>query len=173
MNIPTLETPRLILRGQRPDDFPSYAAMWATENVTRFIGGKPQTEEEAWQRFLRIAGQWHMLGYGFWTVEEKQSRRRIGEAGFVEGKRAIEPSLKGIPEIGWSIEPAEQGKGYAYEAAKAALDWGIAHFKGQPIRCIIAPENAPSLKLAQKLGFQEILRTTYHGEPTIMLERAA
>lgn len=171
MNVPILTTERLILRGQRMEDFPSYAAMWATENVTRFIGGKPQTEEEAWARFLRIAGQWQMLGYGFWTIEVKAGGKRIGEAGFVEGRREIEPSLKGMPEIGWGIHPEEQGKGYALEAATAALNWGIEHFKGQPIRCIIAPENTPSLKLAEKLGFRELVRTVYKGEPIIMLER--
>ncbi|SRR5579885_1341022 len=171
MQIPTLETPRLILREPRLEDFPSYAAMWANPDVVRFISGKPQTEEEAWARFLRVTGQWHLLGFGFWTIERKDTGRRIGEAGFVEGRRAIEPSLIGIPEIGWGIEPAEHGKGYAHEAAKAALDWGIAHFGGRPIRCIIAPENAPSIRLAQKLGFRELLRTTYHGEPTIMFER--
>jgi RimJ/RimL family protein N-acetyltransferase len=112
-----------------------------------------------------------MLGYGFWTIEKKQTGERIGEAGFVEGRREIKPSLKGVPEIGWGIHPDEQGKGYALEAATAALNWGIQHFKGQPIRCIIAPENAPSIRLAEKLGFKELVSTTYKDQPIIMFER--
>ena len=54
MDIPVIETERLILRGHRIDDFPSYAAMWAEPVVTRFIGGAPLSEEDAWAKFLRI-----------------------------------------------------------------------------------------------------------------------
>jgi RimJ/RimL family protein N-acetyltransferase len=172
MTIPTLETERLILRGHTLDDFPAYAAMWGTEEVTRFIGGKPNTEEEAWAKFMRMAGQWTMLGFGFFAVEERATGRFIGETGFVEGRRVIEPSLIGVPEIGWGFAPDVHGKGYAFEAASAARDWGETRFGNVAMRCIIAPENGPSLKLAGKLGFVEILRTTYKGEPTVMLERA-
>jgi RimJ/RimL family protein N-acetyltransferase len=172
MTVPVLQTERLILRGHTLDDFPAYAAMWATEEVTRFIGGKPNTEEEAWAKFMRMAGQWTMLGFGFFAVEERTTGRFIGETGFVEGRREIAPSLIGVPEIGWGFVPKVHGKGYAFEAARAARDWGETRFGKVPMRCIIAPENAPSIRLAQKLGFVEILRTTYKGEPTVMMERA-
>jgi RimJ/RimL family protein N-acetyltransferase len=170
--IPVLQTERLILRGHTLDDFPAYAAMWANETVTRFIGGKPLTEEEAWSKFMRTVGQWTMLGFGFFAVAERASGRLIGETGFVEGHRAIEPSLIGVPEIGWGFVPAFHGKGYAFEAAQAARDWGVTHFGPVAMRCIIAPENTPSIRLAKKLGFTELLRTTYRGDPTVMFERA-
>ena len=171
MHIPTLETERLILRGYRKDDFPAYAQMWATPEVVRYINGTPLTEEEAWTKFLRIAGQWPVLGYSFFAVEEKSSGRFIGETGFIEGMRDIEPSLKGIPEMGWSLSPKVHGKGYAFEAASAARDWGERHFGKRPFRCIISPENESSIKLATKLGFRELTRTTFKGKPTIMFER--
>ena len=169
--IPTLTTERLILRGHRKEDFPAYAAMWKTEEVTRFIGGKPMTDEESWGKFLRVIGQWDLLGFGFFAVEERASGRLIGETGFVEGRRIIEPSLIGIPEIGWGFAPDVHGKGYAFEASQAALRWGEKHFGNVPMRCISAPENAPSIRLAKKLGFVEIVQTIYKGEPTVMLER--
>jgi len=171
VNDPVLHTERLILRKHRLEDFPAYAAMWATEEVTRFIGGKPNTDEEAWAKFMRMAGQWAMLGFGFFAVEERATGRFIGETGFVEGRRDIAPSLIGIPEIGWGFAPDVHGKGYALEAARAARAWGEAHFGKVPMRCIIAPENTPSIRLAHKLGFKEILRTTYKEQPTVMLER--
>ncbi|HUB84138.1 MAG TPA: GNAT family N-acetyltransferase, partial [Rhizomicrobium sp.] len=130
------------------------------------------TEEEAWSKFLRVAGQWPILGFSFFAVEERASGRFIGETGFVEGRRAIEPSLIGIPEIGWGFAPDVHGKGYAFEAASAALAWGEGHFGRVPMRCIIAPENTPSIRLAKKLGFTELLRTSYRGDPTVMFERA-
>jgi RimJ/RimL family protein N-acetyltransferase len=171
MNVHTLETERLILRGYRMEDFPDYAAMWGDAAVTQFIGGKPMTEEEAWSRFLRGMGQWQALGFGGWAVIQKSSGRVIGDVGFIEAKRAIAPPLKGIPEIGWAFVPFVHGKGYAFEAACAARDWGDGHFGKVAMRCIIAPQNAPSLRLAQKLGFAELLRTTYRGDPIVMLER--
>lgn len=172
MSTATILTERLILRGHTMEDFPAYAAMWKTEEVTRFIGGKPLSEEESWGKFRSIVGQWTLLGFGFFAVEERSSGRFIGETGFVEGRRAIEPSLIGIPEIGWGFAPDVHGKGYALEAASAALKWGIAKFGHVPMRCIIAPENIRSIGLAQKLGFKELLRTTYKDAPTVMLERA-
>jgi RimJ/RimL family protein N-acetyltransferase len=171
MIIPVLQTERLILRGHSLDDFAAYAAMWATEDVTRFIGGKPLSDEEAWSKFMRMAGQWTMLGFGFFAVEERATGRFIGETGFVEGHRAIEPSLIGVPEIGWGFAREVHGKGYAFEAARAALHWGEGRFGRVPMRCIIAPQNAPSIRLAQKLGFTELLRTFYHDSPTVMFER--
>jgi RimJ/RimL family protein N-acetyltransferase len=171
MTIPTLTTERLILRGHRLDDFPAYAAMWATDEVTRFIGGKPLGEEEAWGKFMRMPGQWAMLGFGFFAVEERATGRFIGETGFVEGRRVIEPSLIGTPEMGWGFAPDVHGRGYAFEAASAALRWGEDRFGKAAMRCIIAPENTRSIRLAQKLGFVELLHTTYKDEPTVMLER--
>ena len=169
--VPVLETPRLILRGPVLDDFPAYAAMWADPHVTRYIGGVPVSEEDAWSRFLRAVGQWTMLGFGFWSVIERQSGRRIGEVGFVEGRRNIVPSLIGIPECGWSLVPSVQGRGFATEAVGATLAWGDRHFGQVRMACIIAPENAASLRVAEKSGFREALRTTYRNEPTIMLFR--
>lgn len=166
--VPILETPRLILRGPVLEDFPAYAAMWADPEVTRFIGGVPVTEEDAWSRFLRAVGQWAMLGFGFWSVIERQSGARIGEVGFVEGRRNIVPSLIGVPECGWSLIPSAQGKGYATEAVGAALVWGDEYFGKVRMACIIAPDNAASLRVAAKSGFREALRTTYKNEPTIM-----
>jgi len=68
VDIPTIETERLILRGHTPEDFPAFAAMWADPVVTRFIGGAPLAEEDAWAKYLRVAGHWALLGYGFWSI---------------------------------------------------------------------------------------------------------
>lgn len=64
MKAPTLETKRLILRGAEPCDIDSAAAMWATEDVTRFIGGKPRSRQDAWFALLRGVGLWEMKGFG-------------------------------------------------------------------------------------------------------------
>lgn len=171
MDIPVLETERLILRGHAREDFPAYARMWAHPEVTRFISGPPLSEEDAWAKFMRAFGHWALMGYGFWSVHEKQGGARVGETGFLNVKRDLTPSLEGIPEVGWAFDKPAQGKGYATEAVRAVLAWGENRFGKTHFACIIAPDNAPSLNVAAKTGFREAARTTYKGEPTVVFYR--
>ena len=168
---PVIETQRTILRAHRLEDFDAYAAMWADPVVTRFIGGKPRTREESWMRFLRHAGLWSLLGYGFWAIEEKATGRFVGEAGFHDLKRDIAPSIEGIPEAGWALAPAVHGTGLATEVVGRVLAWGEEAFGRAKTVCIIDPENTASLNVAGKVGYREVLRTTYHDATTVMLER--
>lgn len=169
-----IDTERLTLRVPRLEDFPDTFAMWSAPAVTRYIGGKPATEEDAWQRLMRYAGQWSLLGYGFWTLREKGTDRHVGEVGFINGRRAIEPPFGDAPEVGWALVPGAHGKGLATEAVRAVLAWGESHF-GRERRtvCMIHPENQASIRVARKCGFREYARTTYKGDPTILYERQA
>src|SRR3984957_10831210 len=115
VEVPVLETERLKLRGHRVEDFVHCAAMWADPEVTRYIGGKPYTEEESWARLLRYAGHWALLGFGYWVVEEKSTATFIGQVGSAADERGL-PVLRGIPEIGWAFTTQVRGKGYATEA---------------------------------------------------------
>jgi RimJ/RimL family protein N-acetyltransferase len=168
---PVIETERLILRAHRPEDFEACAAMWALPEVVRYIGGKPFSVEEVWSRVLRYAGHWQWMGFGFWALEEKSTGAFAGDLGFAEFKREIEPSIVGIPEVGWVLAPHAQGKGYATEALRAIVAWGDRHFNRARTVCLIHPENQPSLRVAEKCGYKEFHRTTYKGQPTILLER--
>jgi RimJ/RimL family protein N-acetyltransferase len=171
VEVPVLETERLTLRAHCVDDFVHSAAMWADENVTRYIGGKPLCEEESWTKFLRYVGHWALLGFGYWLAEEKATGKFVGEIGFADYKRDLEPSLKGVPEIGWVLASAAHGKGYATEGVRAAVAWGDAHFESARTACIIAPENLASMRVAVKCGYREFVRTTYKGHPTGMFVR--
>jgi len=145
--------------------------MWADPAVTRFIGGKPLSEEESWTKFLRYAGHWSLLGFGYWAVEEKSSGNFVGEIGFADYKRELEPSLRGIPEIGWVLATAAHGKGYATEAVCAAIQWGDAHFDCANTACIIAPDNLASIHVAEKCGYRKPQAATYKGHATLMFVR--
>lgn len=171
MTAPTLETARLVLRGHGIDDFADSAAMWGDPAVTRHIGGKPSTREEAWTRFLRYLGHWSVMGFGYWVVRERATGGFVGEVGFADYKREIDPSLEGAMEIGWVLSPSAHGKGYASEAASAALAWATARFASMRTVCLIDPGNEASIRVAEKCGFKEIGRTTYKGDPTIVFER--
>ena len=171
--IPTIETPRLLLRPFRREDFDTYVEMWADPDVVRFIGGKPFDREATWLRFLRQAGIWHHMGFGFFAIEEKETGQFIGEAGFHELRRAVVPSIEDSLEAGWALMPIGQGWGYATEAMGAAIQWADDAFPGRRMTCIIDPDNLPSIRVAQRLGFTQLARTSYNGQPVIVYERHA
>ena len=168
---PIIDTDRTILRAHRLDDLDAYAAIWADPVVTRFIGGRARTREEVWIRLLRYNGMWPLIGYGFWAIEDKATGRFIGEAGFHDLKRDLVPSIEGTPEAGWALIPSTHGKGLATELLGAIHDWA-KHGPGfARTVCIIDPGNEASVAVARKLGYREVIRTTYHGDPVILLER--
>lgn len=169
---PTLETARLLLRAYRLDEFDAYAAMWAEPGVVRFIGGAPLSREAAWARFLRQAGMWRHMGFGFFAIEDRATGRFIGEAGFHDLRRALTPSLDGTMEAGWGFVTAMQGQGLAEEAMRAALAWARGHGVGARLTCMIHPDHAASLRVAAKLGFSRFAETLYNGGPVVLLERA-
>jgi RimJ/RimL family protein N-acetyltransferase len=171
--IPRIETTRLRLRGHRVEDFGHCAAMWADVGVVRHIGGRPFSAEESWGKILRYAGLWSLLGFGYWAIEEKASGRFAGEVGFADFKREIAPSFAGAPEIGWALTPWAQGNGFATEAVGAAVAWGDERLAAARTVCMIDPENAASIRVAEKCGYREFARTTYKGQPTILYGRTA
>jgi RimJ/RimL family protein N-acetyltransferase len=171
--IPVLNAERLRMRGHRLDDFSACAEMWADPVVTRHIGGKPFTKEEVWARLLRYAGHWALMGFGYWAIEEKATGSFVGELGFADFKRDIEPPLDGMPELGWALASRAHGKGYATEAVRAVVAWGDRHFAAAPTVCIIHPDNLASIRVAEKCGYRESRRTTYKGHPTILFTRAS
>ena len=173
VEVPILESERLKLRGHRLTDFAACAAMWADPIVTRYIGGKPFSQEEAWARLLRYVGHWALLGFGYWAIEEKATGEFVGELGFADFKRDIKPSLQDTPELGWALAARVHGKGYATEAVRAAITWGDAHFGRVRTACIIHPENLASIRVAEKSGYREFQRATYKSHETILFERVA
>ncbi|MDP3899005.1 MAG: GNAT family N-acetyltransferase [Mesorhizobium sp.] len=170
-NVPVIETPRLILRALTPDDFEAHAAMWADPVVTRYIGGVPQTREQSWIRLLRHIGMWQAMGFGFWAVTDRRTGRLLGEAGFHDLKRAVVPSIEGTMETGWGFVPDVHGQGIATEAVSAVLAWGDESRPSLRKTCLISPENTASIRVAERHGFCEFARMTYHDAPTILFER--
>ena len=170
---PTIETERLILRAWRKDDFRPYLAIVGDEEVMRHVGGKGLGEEEGWRRLAASVGMWGLLGFGGWAVVRKPDEKLVGMVSLFNAWRALEPEFGEEPEMGWIFATETHGKGMAGEACRAALDWAQANLDPTPIWAIIAPDNAPSLRLAGKLGFAALQQSIYHEEPTIVLRRPA
>ena len=168
---PALDTPRLTLRGHTAADFPDCAALWGDTAVVRYIGGRPLSDEDVWARVLRYAGLWALVGFGYWVVRDRATSRFVGEVGLADFRRDVVPPLGDAPEVGWVLAPWAHGRGLATEAVRAALAWSDAALRAPRTVCLIAPENAASIRVAAKCGYQEAGPATYKGAPTVVFER--
>ncbi|MDE2183792.1 MAG: GNAT family N-acetyltransferase [Alphaproteobacteria bacterium] len=169
IDIPTLETPHLMLRGHRLEDFAAYFALVGDPYVKRYFSG-PLSREDAWARFLRGFGYWVVLGHGSWAVEEKKTGVYAGLVSVFDAKRDVDPPLEGMAEAGWSIARRLQGKGYATEAMTAAFAWFDAHFRLKTC-ALIAPENKASIRVAEKTGFTFLHETMFKNHPSLVYVR--
>jgi len=168
---PELRTARLRLRAHRAADLDACAAMWANPLVTKHIGGRPSSRGETWLRILQYAGLWSILGYGYWAIEELDGGAFVGDLGFADFCRVIEPPINGVPEAGWALDPRFAGRGYATEALRAALTWGDASLATDRTVAIIAPENTASIRVAEKTGYRPTGQTEYKNNPILMFAR--
>ncbi|MEM1399044.1 MAG: GNAT family N-acetyltransferase [Pseudomonadota bacterium] len=171
MSVPLLETPRLILRAHRIDDFADSAAMWADPTVVQFISGTPSTEEQSWSRLLRYGGHWSFLGYGYWVVERKTDKAFLGEVGFADYHRDTTPRFDGKPEAGWVFKSEAHGQGYATEAVTEMLRWADANLDWPSTACMVHPSNAVSIKVARKVGYSNEQRGQYGDREAVFFER--
>lgn len=172
--VPVLETERLVLREHGPRDLDAYHAMWCDPEVVRYTNtrGIPLTREQAWEAILRHRGMWAILGFGFWTISDKDTGKLLGEAGVQVRHRDIQPPLDGTLEAGWILLPELHGRGLAREAMEAIIDWCGTAVPDVALSCIIDPANERSLKLAERLGFSVIAYTSYKNRPAIILQRS-
>ncbi|MEO6256645.1 MAG: GNAT family N-acetyltransferase, partial [Sphingomicrobium sp.] len=170
-NAPTLRTERLILRHFRAEDLHEFAKTMADPDVVRHLGGEPNDREDAWRKLLTGAGFWSLMGIGMWAVERRSDSRLIGHLGFFDFQRDMRPRLSGEPEMGWIFTPEAQGQGYATEACEAALDWFDRTQPPVSIPAIISLENMPSMRLAQRLGFERQPDATYRDDPIALFRR--
>jgi RimJ/RimL family protein N-acetyltransferase len=169
-SIPNINTARLTLRGMRPEDFDSFAALWAMPDVVRHITGTPWSRGRAWESFLRNAGHWQMTGFGQWAVIEQRSRRMIGQTGFFYGAQSLGDDFDAFPEAGWVLTTQAHQTGYGQEAAMAAHDWFDRIIPG-PLVARIAEGNEPSRKLATLLGYRTMRHVDMDGDSVLLMRR--
>lgn len=146
---PTLTTARLILRPPQQEDFDGFAEMSAEEETMRFIGGVGP-RDAAWRGMATLAGSWALLGYGMFSVLRRDTSEWIGRIGPWRpgGKEGSWPG----DEVGWGVKKSAVGQGFAYEGAKAAIDWAFDHLGWEHVIHCIDKRNTPSIQLALRLG---------------------
>lgn len=140
--IPTLTTARLTLRPPVMADFEAYAAALAGP-AAAYMGG-PRSRDGAWDWFASDVAQWHLRGHGSLTVTEGATA--VGQVNIVQPPHFPEP------ELGWIAYAGRTGRGLMAEAAAALRDWAFGPRGLATLVSYIDPANAPSVRLAQRLG---------------------
>ena len=144
MNIPVLETARLVMRGPEAEDYPDFKATF-TSYRARFMGG-PLNPYESWMLYAAEIGHWQIRGYGMWMIHDKATDETYGMAG------GWKPAKWPEPEIAWVIWPEKAGRGYALEAVHAARHYLYDQLGWEGAVSYIDPKNLDSIRLAERLG---------------------
>jgi ribosomal-protein-alanine N-acetyltransferase len=145
-----LQTERLLLRDLEPDDLDALAAMFADEEVMRWIGaGGVLGRDVAAGMIERQQRHYLERGWGQWATVERASGRMIGVCGLI-----LWPEIGGREEleVAYLLARDAWGKGFATEAALAIRDYGVAI--RPDLVSLIYPDNAASINVARKVGMR-------------------
>jgi RimJ/RimL family protein N-acetyltransferase len=141
---PVLLTERLTLRMPRYEDFAHRLAFY-TSDRSIWEGG-PLDREAAWRIFASEVGQWPLMGFGPFSVDDSATGAYLGEVGIYQPEGYPEP------ELGWFVIDSAEGLGIATEAARAVMLWARQSFGWDHIDNYIDPANDRSIALGRRLG---------------------
>ncbi|MEO0495774.1 MAG: GNAT family N-acetyltransferase [Pseudomonadota bacterium] len=143
--IPVIETERLLMRGWHTEDHELFTANWKRPDWNEYIGGF-RNRDEVWNLMCEANGSWSLQGFGFMAVALRETGELIGMGGL------LRPGGWPEPELGWSIFPEHQGKGYATEMTMAALRLAYTELGWTTAMSLIDARNGASIGVAKKLG---------------------
>ena len=151
--LPIIETPRLILRAPRAEDFQDWSASMADAETMHFLGGA-NPPMMAWRNITSVVGAWSIVGFSMFSVIEKETGHWVGRLG------PWRPEGWPGNEIGWAIARAYWGRGYATEGAQAAMDFAFENLGWDQAVHSIDPMNVASIAVAHRLGSSLLGQTT-------------
>lgn len=176
MEAPVLATERLILRGFSPGDIEAFSRLLADREAMWDLWTIPDIPRDPRDYAdIYVGGSiasWRNSGYGFWAVWTRppalsREAELIGFCGFVIDSHTNIRPPEGL-EMGWGLRPDFQGRGLALEAATAAVTYGFQGLGVARLIAITSPENAPSRKLMERLGFSFTETTAAYGESSVL-----
>ena len=139
-----LETERLIFRQWQPSDYPLLVAFFESKENSRFVGGV-KNPEAAWRLMASYIGHYHLQGYSYLAIDDKQTGTLIGTVGLWNSEPWPEP------ELGYWLLPTAQGKGFGVEAGAAVKQFAFDKLNFDSLVSYIDAANEPSKRLAVKL----------------------
>lgn len=165
-----LETERLILREILPSDEMAIFRLDSNPNVHQYLGNNPiSSREESSKSIKHIRQQYIQNGIGRFAVVLKETNEMIGWSG-IKFITETENNHINFYEIGYRFIEEYWGKGYAFESAKAWLDYGFNKMKIKKIYASANKENAASIKILKKIGMQQVSEFNWYGIPCYWFE---
>jgi len=150
-----IETERLLLRRSRPEDAATISAYRSDPNVNRQQGWDRTDLEGVLADIVEMSGRspGEPGGWVQFTVEERKDGRIVGDVGL-----SVADGEPGVIKVGYTIDPAFQGLGYATEAIRALVEYAFETLGAELVRAHASAENAPSIRVAEKVGMRLVER---------------
>jgi RimJ/RimL family protein N-acetyltransferase len=149
-----IQTERLLLRRSRPEDAATISAYRSDPNVNRQQGWDRTDLEGVLADIVEMSGRspGEPGGWVQFTVERKDGRI-VGDVGL-----SVADGEPGVIKVGYTIDPAFQGLGYATEAIRALVKYAFETLGAELVRAHASAENAPSIRVAEKVGMRLVER---------------
>jgi RimJ/RimL family protein N-acetyltransferase len=150
-----IETERLLLRRSRPEDAATISAYRSDPNVNRQQGWDRTDLEGVLADIVEMSGRspGEPGGWVQFTVEERGGGRIVGDVGL-----SVADGEPGVIKVGYTIDPAFQGLGYATEAIRALVAYAFETLGAELVRAHASAENTPSIRVAEKVGMRLVER---------------
>ena len=141
-----LSTERLVLRPVTTDDHAAVLAHWTQPDVRRFLfDGAALSGVEVAETIEESIGDFAARGFGVWLIELGSTADLIGTAG-------LRPLGSSGLEIFYSLAPDAWGHGYATEAARAVVEYGLGPLGLPEVLAEVDEGNAASVAVVKRLG---------------------
>lgn len=144
-----IETPRLILRGWKEEDIPTFARLNKDDKAMEFFLNK-LSYQETLDFYNRIQKEFSTNGYGLYAVEKKEDHMFIGYVGL--HNITFDVDFAPAVEIGWRLLPEVWNQGYATEAASACLEYAKTTLGLKELYSFTSLPNKHSERVMQKIG---------------------
>jgi [ribosomal protein S5]-alanine N-acetyltransferase len=162
-SIGTLGTERLFLLRMRAEDADDVVAMQHDDRFVEVFGHR-SSEEHVRAGVARTVGHWDRLGYGLWTLRDRESGAFVGRGG-------IQPvTIDGVDEmeLGYALRPEWWGRGLATEVSRAALELAFGRLELPHVVAFTMPTNVRSRHVMEKLAFRYERAIVWSEQPHVL-----
>jgi len=147
-----LSTERLVLRPVTTDDHAALLAHWTQPDVRRFLfDGAALSAAEVTETIGESVADFAARGYGIWLIELGSGAALAGSAPLV-GTAGLRPLEESGLEIFYSLAPGAWGRGYATEAARAVVEYGLGPLGLPEVLAEVDEGNTASVAVVKRLG---------------------
>jgi RimJ/RimL family protein N-acetyltransferase len=155
-----LQTERLAMRPPEEGDVDDLLRFHDDPLVLKVFGAADRDEVAEWAAIARR--DWDQRGHGRVVLLDREDGSFLGRSGLRHW-----PGFDEV-EVGWSLTARARGRGLATEAGRAWLEWGFRELGAPYFTANIAPDNAASIAVAERLGMAPLREDTLHGDPVVV-----